>query len=99
MGSDIKKPMGITIIRKRDIPKIIFPLKISSFFGIGKKTYPRLEEIGINTIGDLYNEILSKNNNVMEIIGNFSDSIIDELEGNSNDVVESQRSDPKSIGV
>ncbi|MFA6755156.1 MAG: DNA polymerase IV [Bacilli bacterium] len=99
MGSDIKKPMGITIIRKRDIPNIIFPLKISSFFGIGKKTYPRLEEIGINTIGDLYNAILSNNNDVKDIIGNFSDSIKDELDGNSNDIVESQRSDPKSIGV
>ena len=28
MASDYQKPMGLTIIRKRDIPDIIFPLKI-----------------------------------------------------------------------
>ena len=33
MASDYQKPMGLTIIHKRDISKIIFPLKIESMFG------------------------------------------------------------------
>lgn len=57
MGSDIKKPLGITIVRKREIPKVIFPLEIKDMFGIGKKTYPKLMEMGINTIGDLYKKL------------------------------------------
>ena len=52
MSSDMKKPLGITVMRKKDIVDKLFPLPISSCFGIGKKTYPRLEQIGIQTIGD-----------------------------------------------
>ena len=45
----MKKPMGLTIIHKRDIPNLIFPLKIEAMFGVGKKTAPRLKSVGINT--------------------------------------------------
>lgn len=53
MGSDMKKPLGITIVRKREVDKVLWPLKIEDMQGIGKKTAPKLREIGINTIGDL----------------------------------------------
>lgn len=53
MASDLKKPLGITILRKREIDKILWPLPIGEMHGVGKKTRPRLENIGINTIGDL----------------------------------------------
>jgi DNA polymerase-4 len=53
MASDMKKPMGFVVIRKKDIPNLIWPLNIEDMYGIGKKTAPRLIEIGINTIGDL----------------------------------------------
>ena len=99
MGSDIKKPMGITIIRKKDIQKIIFPLPIKAYFGIGKKTYPRLEKIGVKTIGDLYYAIQRKNDDALDIIGNFSDVIINQLHGNSDDTINTNFANPKSIGV
>ena len=38
MASDMKKPMGITVIRRKDVKKMLYPLPIDSFFGIGKKT-------------------------------------------------------------
>ena len=99
MGSDIKKPMGITIIRKHDIPKIIFPLPIKSFFGIGKKTYPKLETLGIKTIGQFYKALKQNDIDVIEVVGNMKDYYICELEGKSNDVVETKPWEPKSIGV
>ena len=60
MGSDYKKPNGITIIRKKDIPEIIFPLKIDSYYGIGKKTAPRLAQLGYETIGEMYYALKGK---------------------------------------
>lgn len=53
MASDMKKPLGITVLRKREIDKYLWPLPIEQMYGIGKKTAPKLREIGINTIGDL----------------------------------------------
>jgi len=52
MASDLKKPMGITVLRKRDIQKILYPLKVSEIHGIGRQTYPKLLSLGIQTIGD-----------------------------------------------
>lgn len=53
IGSDYKKPNGITIIRKREIQNKLWPLPIDAIGGIGKKTAPILKQNGINYIGDL----------------------------------------------
>lgn len=53
MASDMKKPMGFVVIRQKDIPSLIWPLKIGDMHGVGKKTAPKLIEVNINTIGDL----------------------------------------------
>lgn len=55
MASDMKKPMGITILRKRDIPKVLWHLNTNKMHGVGKKTAEKLTTIGIRTIGDLAN--------------------------------------------
>ncbi|WP_374723459.1 DNA polymerase IV [Calidifontibacillus erzurumensis] len=54
-ASDMKKPMGITILRKRDVPTKLWPLKVEQMYGIGKKTAEKLNSIGIRTIGELAN--------------------------------------------
>ena len=98
MASDYQKPMGLTIIHKRDIPQIIFPLKIESMFGVGKKTAPRLKSIGVITIGDLYQRIVSEDPDTMNILGKSFYTLKDWLEGKGSDEVEIERWDPKSIG-
>ncbi len=55
MASDMKKPLGITILRKREVPELLWPLSIDDMIGVGKKTAPKLKAIGINTIGDAAN--------------------------------------------
>jgi DNA polymerase IV len=52
-ASDMKKPLGITILRKRDIPTVLWPLNTNEMHGVGKKTAEKLQTIGIQTIGDL----------------------------------------------
>lgn len=98
MASDYQKPMGLTVIRKRDIATILFPLKIESMFGVGKKTAPRLKAIGINTIGDLYQRIAAEDSETMAILGKSFYLLKDWLEGKGSNEVETEREDPKSIG-
>lgn len=52
-ASDMKKPMGITILRKREVPAKLWPLPVIEMHGIGKSTEKRLNELGIYTIGEL----------------------------------------------
>lgn len=99
MGSDYKKPMGITIIRKKDIKDILFPLPVKDLFGIGKKTYPKIERAGYKTIGDLYYGIKNNDEALSNFFGSYKLDLIDELEGNSSDVVSTGPSDPKSMGM
>lgn len=33
----MKKPLGITVLRKRDIPEMIWPLPVEAMHGIGEK--------------------------------------------------------------
>lgn len=55
MASDMKKPLGITVLRKREVPEKLWPLPIGDMIGVGKKTLETLNAIGIKTIGDLAN--------------------------------------------
>ncbi|MEK5038681.1 DNA polymerase IV [Sporosarcina sp. FSL K6-3457] len=52
-ASDMKKPMGITILRKRQVESILWLLPVIEMHGIGKSTEKKLQAIGIETIGDL----------------------------------------------
>ncbi|HET7656995.1 MAG TPA: DNA polymerase IV, partial [Bacillales bacterium] len=53
MASDMKKPLGITILRRRDVPHKLWPLKVGEMHGIGSKSEEKLNRIGIVTIQDL----------------------------------------------
>lgn len=98
MGSDYKKPMGITIIRRKDISKILYPLDISDMFGVGKKTAPRLKSIGIKTIGDLKKKLDEEDPTTINIVGKFAYELKEWLNGYGDDKVITQFDDPKSIG-
>ncbi|WP_226037913.1 DNA polymerase IV [Aquibacillus saliphilus] len=53
MASDMKKPMGITVLRKRDLPTKLWPLKVEEMYGVGAKSAKKLNDINIVTIEDL----------------------------------------------
>jgi len=55
IASDMKKPMGLTVLRRREIDKYMWPLPISDLLGVGKKTIVKMNELNIKTIGDLAN--------------------------------------------
>ncbi|WP_217586648.1 DNA polymerase IV [Lentibacillus saliphilus] len=53
MASDMKKPLGITILRKRDLPVTLWPQPVNIMYGVGDKTAEKLQSIGVTTIGEL----------------------------------------------
>ncbi len=53
MASDMKKPMGITVLRKRDLAAKLWPMAIEEMYGIGSKTAEKLYKMNIFTIKDL----------------------------------------------
>ena len=95
MASNMKKPMGITILRRRDLAKMLWPLPIEEMYGIGKKTAPRLQEIGVKTIGDL-----AKNENpaIKAVLGKYYYSLVEWANGRGSDEVIAVAAPPKSIG-
>ena len=99
MASDLHKPMGLTIIRRREIPSIIYPLPIESFWGIGKKTAPALRSLGIMTIGDLAKQCEADDPSLMRVLGRFYQTVKDWVSGRGDDVVSTEPWDPKSVGV
>ena len=99
MGSDMKKPMGLVFLRRKDIPSILYPMPIESFWGIGKKTAPRLRELGIATIGDLAKKCEEDDLSLQKELGKFYATVKAWVQGKGDDVVSTEEWDPKSVGV
>jgi DNA polymerase IV len=53
IASDLKKPDGLVIVRKEEVVSFLQPLEISRLWGVGEKTLPLLQNMGIHLIGDL----------------------------------------------
>ncbi len=98
MASDMKKPMGLTFLRRRDLEKVLYPMPIESFWGIGKKTCPRLKEIGIATIGDLKRRIDEGDEALQKELGKFYFTVSEWVNGRGEDSLSLDHEDPKSIG-
>lgn len=53
LGSDYKKPDGITEITRENMGQIVYPLPVGNLLFIGRHTIEPLLKMGIKTIGDL----------------------------------------------
>jgi len=53
MGSDMKKPNGITVVRLRDVPGLFWDKPCNELYGIGRKTADKLKKLNIYTLGQL----------------------------------------------
>ena len=53
LGSDYKKPDGLTVITRENYQKILWPLEVEALMGVGRATSKRLRLMGISTVGQL----------------------------------------------
>jgi len=53
IASDLRKPDGLVNVRPADVRALLDPLSIRKLFGLGPKTAPRVEALGIHTLGEL----------------------------------------------
>ena len=96
MASDMKKPLGITVLRKRDVELVLWKLPIKDMFGVGKKTAAMLNKLGIQTIGDFANyenDMLLKKK-----LGKGYYTLMNWAHGNDESPVSTEVEDLKSVG-
>jgi DNA polymerase-4 len=53
IASDLHKPDGLTVVEPGTEAAFLAPMPVGRLWGIGPKTQPRLEAVGIRTIGDV----------------------------------------------
>jgi len=53
IACDSQKPDGLTLVKPDEASLFLAPLPVSYLLGVGKKTFARMEQMGIHTIDDL----------------------------------------------
>lgn len=96
-GSDYKKPDATTVLLRDNYRDIIYPLPVSDFMMVGKKTMQKLSAMGIKTIGQLAAcppDILERN------LGKAGLLLYDNITGNDSEKVHSfyEEREVKSVG-
>lgn len=86
MASDMRKPMGITVLRKSELSAKLWPLDIGDMVGIGKKSVTVLRREGIETIGDLADP--ANEQTVRRLLGRSAVPMIRKARGTSSDQLE-----------
>lgn len=51
--SSFQKPRGLTVLRRADVPALLWPRPLEVLFGVGEKTAARLHALGCTTVGEV----------------------------------------------
>lgn len=94
MASEFKKPNLVHTLYMNELETKMWPLPISELFGIGRKTAPKMKELGINTIHDL---AVSDPNKLYKYFKNQAVKYVEIANGIDNSEVISEEVAPKGI--
>ena len=53
MAADLQKPDGLTVMSRKEMPILLWPLPVRKLFGVGHRYEQHLHKLNIHTIGDL----------------------------------------------
>lgn len=53
LASEFKKPDAVSVVRREDYEKIVYPLPVADMLYVGKSTAEALQRYGLRTIGDV----------------------------------------------
>ena len=95
MASDFEKPDKIHTLYENEIPSKMWPLPISDLLMVGRKTIPKLQKIGIKTIGDLAH---IDEQDIIKRFGKLGKTIWEYANGIDNSPVQANDEKPKGIG-
>lgn len=95
MASDFKKPDKVHTLFEEEIETKMWKLPVSELFMLGKKTVPKLYNIGIKTIGDLAK---TDRNILIKKFGKFGNILWEYANGIDFSAVNNKKEKTKSIG-
>lgn len=95
MASDFEKPNKVHTLFPEEIEKKMWVLPVSELFMLGKKTVPKLYNLGIKTIGDLAK---TDNNFIIKKFGKHGKMMWEYANGIDESEVNTKKELPKSIG-
>jgi DNA polymerase-4 len=78
IASDLRKPDGLVVVRAEEISAVLDPLPIRKLFGLGAKTAPRVEALGIRTLGELRQASASR---LRPIFGRYAERVLQRAAG------------------
>lgn len=96
MAADMKKPLGITELWPKDVEKELWPLPAQKMYGVGSKTFHKLNMLNIKTIGDIAHFPAAE---LLKLFGAHGLSLHQKANGiDPSNVVPNSKDDMKSIG-
>lgn len=95
IASDLRKPDGLVVVRPDEINAVLDPLPIRKLFGLGAKTAPKVEALGIHTLGELRQASATR---LRPIFGRYTDRVLQRAAGIDTRPVEPDQ-DEKQISA
>lgn len=95
IASDFEKPDKLHTLFKSEIKEKLWPLDVSEMFLVGKKSVPKLNRMGIKTVGDLAKTDKQK---LIKEFGKFGYTIWKYSNGESKEEINYLPEKPKGIG-
>ncbi|PWV99645.1 DNA polymerase-4 [Paenibacillus cellulosilyticus] len=95
MASDMHKPNGLTVLRLRDVPEVLWNKPCDTLFGVGRKSAEKLRKLNIMTIGEL---AAAEESLLVRHFGVYGHWMKEAAHGHDHSPVKEGRERNKSIG-